>query len=233
MPEQRTADNLALIFQEILTAIVRLRANRQSVADAESFRSNALMALRTAEQQSRTAGYSGEAFKGALLAVVGFLDETILNCRNPVFADWPRKPLSDELFGHHRTGEFFFDNVDRLLADPDSPMLADVLEVYQLCLLLGFGGRLSGSRGELRSLCEAVAQKIRRIRGDDPILCPDWAPRAQGPIRSGRDLWSRSLALAAILCLLVTLGLFVGFKTSLGAGISKLNSIADTIAGTP
>src|SRR4051812_23655110 len=118
MPEPRTTDssgNLALIFQEVLTAITRLRANRQSVADAESFRSNALSALRAAEQQSRAAGYSTEAFQTGLLAVVGFLDESILNSRNPTFADWPRRPLSDELFGHHMTGEFFFENTDRLL----------------------------------------------------------------------------------------------------------------------
>ena len=37
MAQTRT-ENLALHFQEVLTAIVRLRANRQAVSDAESFR---------------------------------------------------------------------------------------------------------------------------------------------------------------------------------------------------
>ena len=35
---QTQIENLALHFQEVLTAIVRLRANRQTVSDAESFR---------------------------------------------------------------------------------------------------------------------------------------------------------------------------------------------------
>ena len=35
MAQTRT-ENLALHFQEVLTAIVRLRANRQAVSDAES-----------------------------------------------------------------------------------------------------------------------------------------------------------------------------------------------------
>lgn len=233
MPEPRRTDNLALIFQEVVTAITRLRANRQSVADAESFRSNALAALRTAEQQSRAAGYTGEAFQTALLAVVGFLDESILNSRNPAFVNWPRKPLSDELFGHHMTGDIFFENIDRLLAQTDSTMLADVLEVYYLCLLLGYGGRYSGSRGELRSVREAVGEKIERIRGGYPPFSPDWAPQQQGTIRSARDPWTRTLALSAVLCLLLAIALFIGFKASLGEGASKLDAVAAVITERP
>src|ERR1022692_3649887 len=37
-PTSSRPENLALIFQELFTAIVRLRANRQAVSDAESFR---------------------------------------------------------------------------------------------------------------------------------------------------------------------------------------------------
>ena len=46
--------------------------------------------------------------------MVAFLDESILNLRNPVFADWPRKPLQEELFGHHMAGEIFFQNLQPL-----------------------------------------------------------------------------------------------------------------------
>ena len=68
----------------------------------------------------------------ATLAVVGFLDESILNTRNPLFADWPRKPLQEELFGIHMAGEVFFQNVEQLLGRNDSADLADLLEVHYL-----------------------------------------------------------------------------------------------------
>jgi len=236
MPAPPTIDpagNLALIFQEVFTAITRLRANQQKVSDAESFRANALAALGTAQQQSQLAGYSGDAFQTALLAIVGFLDESILNSRNPAFADWPRRPLSDELFHHHRAGEFFFENVDRLVAQPDSPKVADVLEVYHLCLLLGYGGRYSGNRGELRSIREKVAEKVRRFRADEPTLTPGSVPPRQVQVQFKKDPWSRRLAYVVMVCLVATLALFIGFKASLSSGASRLSSIAGGITEKP
>ena len=64
--------------------------------------------------------------------MVAFLDESVLNSRNPIFADWLRKPLQEELFGTHIAGEVFFQNLQQLLGRSDSPDLADLLEIYHL-----------------------------------------------------------------------------------------------------
>src|ERR1035438_3207541 len=78
-------ENLALIFQEVLTAIVRLRSNRQELSDAESFRFYMREAIKTAIQEARNqAGYSADDIKMATLALVGFLDESVLNTHNPL-----------------------------------------------------------------------------------------------------------------------------------------------------
>ena len=137
------SDNLALILQEVLTAVVRLRSNRQAVSDANSFRIHMREALKAADQEARKRGYNADTIRDAVFAVVAFLDESILNSRNPLFADWPRKPLQEELFGTHIAGEVFFQNLQRLVGQSDSPELADLLEVYYLCILLGFAGRYS------------------------------------------------------------------------------------------
>ena len=118
-------ENLALVLQEALTAIVRLRSNRQAVSDAGSFRIHMREALKSADQEARKLGYSGDVMQLATFAVVAFLDESILNSRNPMFADWPRKPLQEELFGTHMAGEVFFQNLQKLLGQTDSPELAD------------------------------------------------------------------------------------------------------------
>ena len=55
--------NLALAFQEVFTAIVRLRYNRQAVSNAESFRAHIKQALRVAEQEARSGGCSAEDVK--------------------------------------------------------------------------------------------------------------------------------------------------------------------------
>src|SRR5208283_571476 len=158
--------NLALIYQEILTAITRFRSNRQAVTDAASFRNQIKGAISVAEAEANRRGYAGEDVRLATFAVVALLDESILNSNNPIFSDWPRMPLQEELFGVHTAGEMFFQCVDRLMAKSDSPQAVDVLEVYDLCMLLGYRGRYSMSGPEsVRAVASTVAEKLQHLRG--------------------------------------------------------------------
>jgi type VI secretion system protein ImpK len=224
------AENLALIFQEVFTVVERLRANRQRVNDAETFRTQIRTALKAAEQEALRHGYNLEDVRVAVFAVVAFLDESILNMQNAVFADWARKPLQEEMFGVQLAGEIFFRNLDRLLARPDSEPLADVLEVHQLCLLLGFRGRLSASgMTEVRSIIAQIEAKIRRIRGALGPLSPqpDHAPMR---IPRSRDGVLGALRWTAIACWVIAVGLFVAFFLILNAGETTLGSIASRIS---
>jgi type VI secretion system protein ImpK len=218
-------ENLALIFQELFTAIERLRSNRQAVTDAESFRHHIREAVKTAAQEARNrASYSTDDIRMATLAVVGFLDETILSLQNPLFADWPRQPLQLELFGHQVAGEVFYQNLQQLLARSDSDDLADVLEVHYLCLLLGYRGQYSlGNRGELQSIMSSTAQKIRHIRGEFAGLAPAWrAP--QEHFEAARDPWTRRLMVAAVACVVLAVVLLVLYKVVLVSGASSVVS---------
>src|SRR5947209_20596435 len=96
-----TGGNLALAFQEALTSIVRIKANRQNVSDAQEFRQQFIGALKLANEEARKRGYSEEAVQDARFAVVAFLDETVLNLGSGIFSDWARKPLQEELFRVH------------------------------------------------------------------------------------------------------------------------------------
>jgi len=223
----RNAENLALILQEALTAIVRLRSNRQAVSDANTFRIHMREALKAADQEARRRGYNADTIKLAVFAVVAFLDESILNSRNPLFADWPRKPLQEELFGTHMAGEVFFQNLQKLLGQTDSPELADLLEVYYLCILLGFAGRYSvGNKGDLRGILEATGEKIWRVRGRYIDLSPSWRLPQEPARKTGGDPWARNLGIAAIACFVLMVALFIIFKLSLGSGISDLRALA-------
>src|SRR5438270_9933367 len=171
----RRPENLPLLYQEVLTAIERLRGNRQGVTDANAFRHHTREALKVASQNAAAAGYAADDVKLATFAAVAFLDESVLNSQNPIFADWVRQPLQAELFGTQIAGEVFFQNLQQLLGRPDSADLADLLELHYLCLLLGYRGRYSaGGTGELQSTMQATADKIRRIRGPLADLSPSW-----------------------------------------------------------
>lgn len=220
-------DNLALFFQELFTAIVRLRAGRQDVNNADVFRRQVLHAIQTAEQNARTRGYTDEDVRLGTFAMVAFLDESILNLRKPVFNDWVRKPLQEELFGRHVAGEMFFENLQEILGRRDSSEVADLLEVYYLCLLLGYLGRYSiSSKGDLRALMGQTDDKIKRIRKSGVELSPHWAlpKETAGPLRA--DPWMRRLLIGLAVLGLITILLFPVYKISLSSGVSSLRQLS-------
>ena len=184
--------------------------------------------MKLADDEARRQGYTAEDIELAIFAVVAFLDESILNLRLPVFADWPRQPMQEERYGHHVAGEIFFQNIQKLLGRADSQELGDLLEVYQLCLLLGFAGRYSmGGRGELRSIAMQVGDKIQRIRRTSGELAPAWRLPGDAPIRAASgDPWVMRLAIAAGSCFLLVVILFVVVDLTLGSGLDGLRRIA-------
>lgn len=225
--EHKRSDNLPLAFQEPFTVIVRMRAQRQRVGEPESFRAQMRAALKGAETEGLRRGYTLEDLRVATFAVVAFLDETILNSQNPVFVDWPRMPLQEELFGVHIAGEIFFRNVERLLGRQDSEALADLLEVHQLCLLLGFRGRFSASGiGEIRAILSQIEDKIRRIRlGVAPPISQVEAQIVKPP----SDRWIKILKWVAISSGSLAILLFIIFKLVLSSAAGELQGIAARI----
>jgi len=214
----RRPQNLALLYQEVLTAIERLRANRAGVNDAGAFRHHTREAIKTAASQALTVGYPADDVKLATFATVAFLDESVLNSQSPVFTDWARRPMQEELFGTHIAGEVFFQNLQQLLGRPDSHDLADLLEIHYLCMLLGFGGRYSvGNRGELVQVMSLTADKIRRIRGHFSGLSPDWHLPAD-KVAGSADPWVRKLKILAIVCAAAMVLLFIVYKVILTSG---------------
>lgn len=224
---RRRRDNLAIVFQNLLTVIVRLRANRQVIGDAQAFRTQMQSALRSAEKEGVAKLYPPEDVRLATFAIVAFLDESILNSSNPAFSDWARMPLQEEMFGHHRAGEVFFENIERLLTRADSHGAADLLEVYSLCILCGYKGKYGlGEHDSVRPVLDAIAEKIRRIRGPLPGLSPGWA-LPPGAVRTAEvDPWIRRLAIAAMAGLAFAVVLFLLFKVLLSSGAGSVHALA-------
>lgn len=214
---------LAAALQEVLTAVVRLRADRQPVSDAAVFRSQIVQGLAGAEQSALRMGYNTQDARLAIFAVVAFLDESVLNARIPALAEWARRPLQDELFGGHMGGEWFFQHIDQLLARPDSVELNELLEVYQLCLLLGFRGKFgSGDNGALHAVTTRVAERLSRLRpaGD---MAPHWAPPSDGVV--AKDPWLRPLTMLALGTVALLVVLWGTYALTLRSTTSSIRSL--------
>jgi len=193
VPERR--GKLALFLEEVFTVICRLRVDKPVGSDPEVFRGRVKKWLSKAARDAGEAGYSEEIITLAGYAVIAFLDESVLNSPQPMFSEWPRRPLQEEIFGDFRGGEAFFENLEHLLNQADSEELGDVIEVYLLCLSLGFQGRFAaGARSELDGFKGRSRDKIVRIRGAWGDLSPAWSPPAAVQASSGMDRVTRWLA---------------------------------------
>ena len=222
-PTSRRRDSLALVFQNLLTVIVRLRANRQVPSDSQAFRTQMQSALRAAEKEGIRKLYPPEEVRLATFAIVAFLDESIRTSNHPVFADWSGRPLQEEMFGHQRAGEVFFENIERLLSRGDSHSNSDLLEVYSLCILLGYRGKYGlGDQDSVRPVLDAIAEKIRRVRGTLPGLSPEWAIPGGAIEPAKADRWVRRLAMGAVFGVLMVVLFFVLFKILLGGDASRV-----------
>jgi type VI secretion system protein ImpK len=226
---------LASALQEFITSVVRLRADRQPVTDAAAFRSQITGLLARAEQDAIGMGFSAPDARLAIFAVVAFLDESVLNVRSAALADWARRPLQDELFGAHMGGEWFFQHVEQLLARPDSAELADLLEVHQLCLLLGFHGKYGASdNGQLHAITSRVGDRIARLRGPVGDLAPMWAPPNDRVETT--DPWLRRLTIGAVgsaVLLMMLWGTYAYTLKSTTSGIRALAPATLLTSGAP
>lgn len=217
---------LALALQEAFTVTVRLRSGRQVATDAAAFRSQIKGLLAAADRDARGAGYSPDMVKRAIYAFVAFLDESVLNSSQPMFSGWPRQPLQEEVFGDHMAGETFFRHLREMLGRQDATDVADLLEVYHLCLLLGFRGRFaSGDRGELLSLMATVDDRIGQIRGGAPPLAPDWRP-SEGAGAPPHDPWIQWFLIVVISVAATALILFGLYWLLLSGAVSDLDTLA-------
>jgi type VI secretion system protein ImpK len=177
IPDPRPGhDRLAVLYQAVLTAVVRVQSRREKILDVVGFRKKMRAALRDVERAATTFNYDSEDIHDAQLAVVAFLDEVILVSDDPSKEEWMKLPLAHDMLGQPVAGEVFFERLEALLRSPkDSSRLADLLEVYLLCLTLGFEGKYSGAgRAELQTLmtrAKARIEDIRQNRGNP--LSPD------------------------------------------------------------
>ncbi|MCU0648749.1 MAG: DotU family type IV/VI secretion system protein [Gemmatimonadaceae bacterium] len=189
---------LAVALHEPLELAARLRAGRDASTDAAALRRDVLHALRAGERAALRAGYTRSDVRHALYAVIVLLDEVVLHAR-PLFDQWARRPLQEELFGENTGGEGFFESLDQLLDRTDRADVADVLEVYQLCLLLGFRGRHAARQGELLAIADTLDQRIGWMRQQDAAQRPVWALPPDDAPPSTEDPLARRLTKYALI----------------------------------
>jgi len=197
--DRRLADILAPCF----ALIVHLRS-QDDYGDPAALRQRVKDLLRRAEQDAAGTGAPDEDVKTALFAVVAFLDETILSSSWPQKDAWASRPLQMERYDRFDAGEVFFHRLSSLLERPAEH--AEAIEVYYLCLTLGFRGRYQILQQEkLQEFIERCHDSLHRAPGIQPdVLAPGGLPtdQAAAEVESTLPGWMLALAGVAVAVLL-------------------------------
>jgi len=188
-------EKLALLYQGILTAIVRIQSGKPP-ALYDAFRKQMENLLDEIEREAIKVGYRTADVQDAHYAVIAFLNESIQRSDDPSRNQFV--PLMAKSFPQAVAGVQVFERLKEVRTRRDSVELADLLEVYYLCFLLGFEGRYAiAGRGELDGLMEVLREQIERIRGPLGKLSPEGTlpvrPQAVAP--QPNRIW-RTVALA-------------------------------------
>jgi type VI secretion system protein ImpK len=173
-PPQVRREKLALLYQGILTTIVRIQSGRQPLKDAADFQKRMEGLFEQIQREAIKVGYRDIEIQDATYALVAFLDESIQRCDDPNRGAWT--PLQSKMYAQSVAGEGVFDRLKTIRTRRDSSDLADVLEIYYLCFLLGYEGRYALAEHEkLEALMEDLRQQIEHLRGPQWPLSPEGA----------------------------------------------------------
>lgn len=157
-------------------------------------------------------GASLDDIDAAKYAFCAAVDEIILRSGFPLREAWARRTLQLSLFGDQLAGENFFIRLEALRARGVAHLQA--LEVFHMCLMLGFQGRylIEGSE-KLDYLTARLGDEIATMKGKRGGFAPHAARPDQiiHKLRSDLPVW----ALCAMFALICVLG-YIGLRTSLG-----------------
>jgi len=187
--------------------MVFLLRNRHIPSGAVEFRDRLKGFLAQFERGAQRLHSSAEDVYLAKFAFIALVDELAMSPQLGLREVWERRPLQLELFGEQLAGERFFEHLETLRQQGAARI--QVLEVFHMCLLLGFQGRyvLEGSE-KLGFLTARVGDEIVQLRGKQAPFAPHaLAPdRILHTLKGDVPLWAVG-SVFALLALLAFIGL--------------------------
>jgi len=193
MSPEQTIDrkkNLSDIASECFILILQLRATSE-YGGADVLKNRVIEMFDKFENNARRIGIDNEKVRLAKFALVAFLDETIISSEWSSKNEWLTEPLQIKLFDTFNAGEEFFTNMSTLRQRTTANK--DILEIYYLCLSLGFKGKYQLQSPEnLRRIIDDLNLELHpeAYRAID-LLSPNGKPRQSivQTVKTGLPLW--------------------------------------------
>jgi type VI secretion system protein ImpK len=138
-----------------------------------------------------------DSFLGIRYALVCWLDEMFI-LDSSWGRHWNEQKLETQLYGTNIRAELFWEQARRAEARPGS----DALEVFFLCVMLGFRGEKREQPEQLLAWVNNARTRIERSQSQELSLPPEHQPPTHVPPRHGQERLQK-MVVAAIGFLLV------------------------------
>jgi type VI secretion system protein ImpK len=219
----RSGSDLVSLAAPVFDLVLKLRT--ESITASPGLRVAAQGLLQEIERRGATLRYAEPQIKTVKFALAAFIDETVLTTNFPLREEWEKFPLQLEYFGEHLAGNKFFERLDELLKQLEGN--ADVVEVYYVCMLLGFKGKYKVyMEDQLQEVIKNTAAQLKSVgRLQETELSPHWKVRDQPepPRDSSLPLWAKVGAAAGlVLVVLIYLVLLLLLTLDLRAAEGQL-----------
>jgi type VI secretion system protein ImpK len=173
------------------------------------------------------ANISKEDLEAARYAIVAFIDEQIFRSPWPGRQQWMLEPLQLTYYNENTAGEQFFTRMSYMEQDPTK---AHVLQIFYLCLTLGFQGKYAVRGGEgLVPLMENLAAKLGRNLPPTDNISPKALPPDVGSGRVTREAPIIAIGVAIVLLAVVT---FAGLKLVLWSATNDATAAMKSSSGS-
>lgn len=223
MSERANPNDLIAFAGPVFDLILRLKAG--IVAPSNDLRPKIASLLDDFERRGEKYRFSSKIIQVSKFALASFVDETVLSNNFNLKEEWEKNPLQLEYFGEHLAGNKFFEKLAAMLKQID--VTADAVEIYYVCMLLGFKGRYAVyEKDRLLSIMQETANALVRAGKIRPVeLSPHWLANDQPepPKPKKMPTWAKIGALGGLgFAFIIYLVMFMVVSSFLKTAIEKL-----------
>ena len=212
---------------DLFALLMPLRQSPEDQHSMSDYRHKIMRAFETLDRMAFEQEIGMTQISHVRYAMAAFVDEMVLVSDRSFRLDWMKQPLQVEFFGEHLAGEGFFNRLSLLRQGGEQ--YVDILELYYVCLQLGFEG-IYRKRGieHLMALQVDLKNQIDLYRKTPSSeLSPSGLPKEGLLSTFRRDIpyW----AIAAIAGVLV-IGIYTGYGVVLHRFADKTGDKVDVMA---
>jgi type VI secretion system protein ImpK len=170
-----TIESMYWVCSDALTLAAQL-SSAQELPQAEVLRQRINALFSTMAQRARQVDVSDADLREATYALAAFMDEQILRSSWSGRQTWMAQPLQLVYFNENTAGEGFYQRLHTLEQTPGSEHL---VEVYYLCIALGFQGRYAvAGTGDLSVEQDHARSVVARHLPNSETISPNGYPRS-------------------------------------------------------